>query len=292
MTTINNNRSDSSLPLVETGSISFIDTHAHLDGDEYRDDLDDVVRRAKAVGVSQVFLPTTNLQTIVSVLNTCKHYPDFFRPMIGLHPEEVKSDFHDVLRQMVSILQRQPTLKDEPQFIAIGEVGLDYYWSREYAKEQMEAFEEQVNWSIETRLPLMIHCRKAQGEMVKLLRRYEKLLPGGVFHCFTGNEYEAAELLSFDRFMLGIGGVLTFKNSHLPEVLPQAVPLSRIVLETDSPYMTPVPHRGERNESAFVLFVLQRLAEAYGVEPQIIANETNRNVARVFGRQGRATTAS
>ena len=168
-------------------------------------------------------------------------------------------------------------------FIAIGEVGLDYYWSREFEKEQLEAFEEQVRWSIETRLPLMIHCRKAQNEMVSLLKKYERELPGGVFHCFTGNEKEAAELLRFERFVLGIGGVLTFKKSHLPEVLT-SVPMSRIVLETDTPYMAPVPMRGKRNESAYVRFVLERVAECYQVEPEKVAYETNRNVERVFRR--------
>ena len=167
-------------------------------------------------------------------------------------------------------------------FIAIGEVGLDFYWSREFAEEQLEAFEEQVRWSVETRLPLMIHCRKAQNEMVSILKKYAKELPGGVFHCFTGNNYEAEELLRFDGFVLGIGGVLTFKKSHLPEVLCE-VPLSRIVLETDSPYMAPVPMRGKRNESAYVVHVLKKLAESLGVSEEEVARQTNENVHRVFG---------
>jgi len=166
--------------------------------------------------------------------------------------------------------------------IAIGEVGLDYYWSREFEQEQLEAFEEQVRWSVETRLPLMIHCRKAQNEMVMIIKRYARELPGGVFHCFTGNAHEAEELLQFDRFVLGIGGVLTFKKSHLPEVLPQVVPLSRIVLETDAPYMAPVPMRGQRNEPAFVRHVITRLAVAYGVSEEEITEQTNNNVNRVF----------
>ena len=198
--------------------------------------------------------------------------------MIGLHPEDVKADWSDVLEQMEMRL-------DAPvcPFVAVGEVGLDYYWSREFEKEQLEAFETQVRWSVKYRLPLMIHCRKAQNEMVRLLRPYAKDLPGGVFHCFTGNEKEAAELLQFDNFVLGIGGVLTFKKSHLPEVLPAAVPLERIVIETDSPYMAPVPMRGKRNESAFALYVLKRLAECYGVSEDDVARVTNANVSRVFG---------
>ncbi len=161
-------------------------------------------------------------------------------------------------------------------------MGLDFYWSREYEHEQLAAFEQQVEWSVETRLPLMIHCRKAQNEMVRLLRRYEHELPGGVFHCFTGNEHEAEELLQFDRFVLGIGGVLTFKKSHLPQVLPQSVPLSRIVVETDAPYMAPVPHRGQRNESAFVTHVISTLATAYGISEEEVGRQTTENAIRIF----------
>lgn len=259
--------------------MNFIDTHTHLDGQEFDADRDEVVARAKAEGVSKVFIPAIDLPTVDSVLAACARYPGFAYPMIGLHPEEVRDDWRDVLARM------KPRL-DAPghAFIAIGEVGLDYYWSREFEREQLEAFEEQVRWSVEYRLPLMIHCRKGQNEMVRMLRSYGKDLPGGVFHCFTGNDKEAAELLSFDNFMLGIGGVLTFKKSHLPEVLPAAVPLGRIVLETDSPYMAPVPMRGKRNESAFVRYVLERLAECYGVAAEEVARITNDNVRRVFSR--------
>ena len=167
--------------------------------------------------------------------------------------------------------------------IAIGEVGLDYYWSREFEQEQLEAFEEQVRWAVEWQLPLMIHCRKAQNEMVAIIKKYAKDLVGGVFHCFTGNEQEARQLLEFPQFVLGIGGVLTFKKSHLPETLAAVVPLNRLVLETDAPYMAPVPMRGQRNESAFVRHVITRLAEAFGVSEDEICERTNENVARVFG---------
>ena len=146
------------------------------------------------------------------------------------------------------------------------------------------AFEEQVKWAIELRLPLMIHCRKAQNEMVALLRPYERELVGGVFHCFTGNAREAEQLLSFPGFVLGVGGVSTFKSSHLREDLPKSVPLDRLVLETDSPYMAPVPHRGQRNESAFVAEVAKTLALAYGVALEELATRTTANALRVFSR--------
>lgn len=258
--------------------MNFIDTHTHLDGEEFALDRDEVVARAKAAGVSKMFIPAINLPSVDTVLAACARYPGVAYPMLGLHPEDVKADWRDVLSQMKARLDTP-----EHPFIAIGEVGLDYYWSREFEKEQLEALEEQVRWSVETRLPLMLHCRKAQNEMVGLLRKYKKDLPGGVFHCFTGNDKEAAELLQFDNFVLGIGGVLTFKKSHLPEVLPAAVPLERIVIETDSPYMAPVPMRGKRNESAFALYVLKRLAECYGVSEDEVAATTNANVVRVFG---------
>ena len=255
--------------------MQFIDTHCHLDGEEFRDDLDAVVTRAREAGVAAIGVPGINLDSCQTVLELCRRYPDYCYPMLGLHPEDVKADWKEVL----VCIKKTLTSK----IIAIGEVGLDYYWSREFEKEQLEAFEEQVRWAVELQLPLMIHCRKAQNEMVAILKKYQKDLPGGVFHCFTGNEHEAEELLQFEKFVLGIGGVSTFKKSHLPEVLPAVVPLERIVLETDAPYMAPVPKRGERNEPAFVAFVLKRLAEAYGVSEEEMAQKSNENVARVLG---------
>ena len=254
-----------------------IDTHCHLDGEEFAVDRNEVVARARAAGVTKVFVPAIHLQSCQTVLDVCRQYLGYCYPMLGLHPEEVRADWKTVLAQLKSSILHQPS-----SIIAIGEVGLDYYWSREFEQEQLEAFEEQVRWSVETRLPLMIHCRKAQNEMVAILKKYAADLPGGVFHCFTGNEIEARELLQFDRFVLGIGGVLTFKKSNLPQTLA-VVPLNRIVLETDAPYMAPVPHRGQRNEPAFVLEVLRKLAEVYGVSEEQVCQQTNANVARVFG---------
>jgi TatD DNase family protein len=254
----------------------YIDTHCHLDGEEFRDDIDEVVQRAKDAGCIKIFVPAIDLPSCQTVMTVSQRYPDYAYPMLGLHPEEVRADWREVL---TNIRQQLGTLS----CIAIGEVGLDYYWSREFEQEQLEAFEEQVRWSVETRLPLMIHCRKAQNEMVAILKRYARDLPGGVFHCFTGNEQEARQLLEFDRFVLGIGGVLTFKKSHLPEVLPACVPLDRIVLETDAPYMAPVPMRGKRNEPAFIRHVITRMAEAYGVSEEDICRQTNENVGKVFG---------
>ena len=251
-----------------------IDTHTHLDAEEFNEDRAEAFARAREAGVDKVFLPAIDVKTTHAVLALSREYPGYAYPMIGLHPEEVKADWKEQLAEL-----RKMQISD---FIAIGEIGLDYYWSREFEHEQLEAFEEQVKWAIETRLPLMIHCRKAQNEMVHLLRQYQKDLPGGVFHCFTGNQKEAEELLSFDNFVLGIGGVSTFKSSHLREDLPAVVPMNRIVLETDSPYMAPIPFRGKRNESAFVVEVLKTLAKAYGVSEEGFAKQTNETVERVF----------
>ena len=251
-----------------------IDTHTHLDAEEFNEDRAEAFARAREAGVGKVFLPAIDVKTTHAVLALSREYPGYAYPMIGLHPEEVKADWKEQLAEL-----RKMQISD---FIAIGEIGLDYYWSREFEHEQLEAFEEQVKWAIENRLPLMIHCRKAQNEMVHLLRQYQKDLPGGVFHCFTGNQKEAEELLSFDNFVLGIGGVSTFKSSHLREDLPAVVPMNRIVLETDSPYMAPVPFRGKRNESAFVVEVLKTLAKAYNVSEEEFAKQTNETVEKVF----------
>ena len=255
--------------------MQFIDTHIHIDGEEFKDDLEEVVARAKKAGAIQLLVPGINYNSIASMKAVCERFPDFIRSMIGLHPEDVKEDYKEVLAKM-----HQELVNDN--WIALGEVGLDYYWSREFEKEQLDAFEQQVQWSVETQLPLMIHCRKAQNEMVKIIRRYEKELPGGVFHCFTGNQHEAIELLQFDKFVLGIGGVSTFKKSHLAEDLAAVVPLDRIVLETDAPYMAPAPHRGERNESSFIPFIIEKLALAYGVSNEDLAAVTTATAKRVF----------
>ena len=251
-----------------------IDTHIHLDGEEFADDIDDVVARAKQAGVSRMLLPAIDYNTTKAVAAVAQRFDGYALPMIGLHPEEVRADWREVLARL------RP--KVGKPFVAIGEVGLDFYWSREFESQQLEAFEEQVKWSVETRLPLMIHCRKAQNEMVGIMKKYKAELPGGVFHCFTGNEKEAEQLLDFPNFVLGIGGVLTFKKSNLPTVLATSVPIDRIVLETDAPYMAPVPMRGKRNESGYLVHVVAKMAEAYGVAAEDIERITTATAERVF----------
>lgn len=258
-----------------------IDTHAHLDGEEFTTDRAEVIARAKAAGVERIFIPAIDYKTCHSVVDFCREYEGYAYPMLGLHPEEVKANYKEELENIHSYIQEQLAL-DIP-VLAIGEIGLDYYWSREFEKEQLDAFRIQMEWGIEMNLPLMIHCRKGQNEMVHLLNDYRRQLQrGGVFHCFTGNEKEAEQLLQFDNFVLGIGGVLTFKKSHLPEVLATTVPLERIVLETDAPYMAPVPMRGNRNESGYVKHVLEKLADVYGVSPEKVDEITTANALQIF----------
>ena len=260
----------------------YIDTHCHLDGQEFDADRDAVVQRAREAGCTAILLPAIDLKTCHAVVDTCRHYPGYCYPMLGLHPEEVRDDWREQLAAIRQWLPSSSERAGEDVPLAIGEVGLDFYWSREYEAQQLEAFEEQVRWSVVTRLPLMIHCRKAQNELVAIIKKYAHKLPGGVFHCFTGNEQEARQLLDFPQFVLGIGGVLTFKKSHLPETLAAAVPLDRIVLETDAPYMAPVPQRGQRNEPAFVRHVITRLAEAYHVTEEEVCRQTTATARRVF----------
>ena len=253
-----------------------IDTHAHIDGPEFDEDRLQVIERAKEAGVGAICIPNINPQGVEKMLDVCAQYPDYLYPMIGLHPEDVDSNYPQALSALRERLERPNP------FIAIGEVGLDFYWDATYKQQQIEAFETQVQWAIQYQLPLMIHTRSAHKEMVDVMDRYREDGLTGVFHCFTGTQDEAAQLLSFEGFVLGIGGVLTFKKSKLPEVLASTVPLQRVVLETDSPYMAPVPNRGKRNESAFVADVAKCLAQVYQVGLDDITEATTDNARRIF----------
>ena len=167
-------------------------------------------------------------------------------------------------------------------FVAIGEIGLDLYWDKTFLKEQLVAFEQQVEWALEYHLPIVIHTREAFEYIYKVLEPYKRSALTGIFHSFTGTEEEASRLLEFSGFALGINGVVTFKKSQLPEVLKN-IPLSRIVLETDSPYLTPVPNRGKRNESAYVKDTLMKVADIYQIAPEVVAEATSENALKVFG---------
>ena len=255
-----------------------IDTHSHIYGPEYDEDRELVVRRAQQAGVERIFLPNINEASIAPMLSLCHSFPGYCYPMMGLHPEDVAEDYLQVLGRMEELL------KDSSHpYIAIGEVGLDFYWDASLSKQQIDAFGRQIEWAVQYNLPLMIHSRNAHAELVQTIRSYVSEGLSGVFHCFGGTLDEAQELLSFDNFVLGIGGVSTFKKSPLPQVL-QSVPLQRIVLETDSPYLSPVPYRGKRNESSYVVEVMRKVAEIYNVTSEEVEKITNANVKRIFSR--------
>ena len=249
-----------------------VDTHSHLDGPEFAEDLPDVIQRAKQAGVERIHIPCINLRDLPHMLEMCDAYPGYLIPMIGLHPEEVNDDYQQQLDAMHDMLLAKPE-----RFTAIGEVGLDFYWDDSHRAQQLDAFEQQVEWAAAFNKPLMIHARNAHRELVDIMERHRNQSLSGVFHCFSGNEDEARELLSFPGFMLGIGGVLTFKKSTLPDVLRAAVPLTRIVVETDAPYLAPTPHRGKRNESAFIVETIGRLSEIFECKTENIAIQTKKN---------------
>lgn len=261
-----------------------IDTHSHIDGSEFEADFSEVLLRAKQAGVEKIFVPAINAEGLPHLFEVCQQHPDYLFPMVGLHPEEVRPDKMDVnktLQSMEDFLRSTP--QSQPRPIAIGEVGLDFYWDDTYRTEQIEAFERQIEWAENLDLPLMIHARKAHNELLDCIKRHNPSRLRGVFHCFTGSPEMAQQLLQFPHFMLGIGGVLTFKNSKLPQTLISTVPLSRIVLETDAPYMSPVPHRGERNEPSYVSLVASYLANLYHVTLEEVSDQTNANVRTIFG---------
>lgn len=253
-----------------------IDTHSHIYEPTFNADREEVIMRARKAGVECILLPNINAESIEQMLDLCHLQPGYCFPMMGLHPTDIEENYKQILTEMESLL----ATPDHP-YIAIGEVGLDYYWDKSKAREQEETFRIQIEWAIKYHLPLSIHARNAHRQLVTALTEYRDEPLSGVFHCFGGTKEEALELLDFPDFVLGIGGVVTYKNSPLPETLT-SVPLERIVLETDSPYLAPVPYRGKRNESAYVVEVLRKVAEIYNTSEQEVERVTNDNTKRIF----------
>ena len=252
-----------------------IDTHSHLFVEEFNDDLSEVISRAREAGVTHVFMPNIDDTTVEDMLRVCADYPGYCYPMLGFHPTSVDGDVMHKVRKM-----KERLVNGHP-YIAIGEVGLDLYWDKTWLKEQKAVLEEQIQWALEWDLPLVLHCREAFSELFTVLASYKNTALRGVFHSFTGTVDEAVELMTYSRFMIGINGVVTFKKSSLPEVLKE-IPLERLVLETDSPYLAPVPFRGKRNESAYVVNVAAKIAELYGTEIGIVERKTTENALKVF----------
>lgn len=253
-----------------------IDTHSHLFLEEFSEDLPQVIERARSAGITHVFMPNIDSTTIDSMLSVCNTYNDYCFPMIGLHPTSVNADYETELE----IVARE--LKSFNKYIAIGEVGMDLYWDKTFLKEQQIVLDKQINWALEYDLPVVIHCRDAFGYIYNVLEPYKNTSLKGVFHSFTGTDDEAARILEFSGFLIGINGVVTFKKSRLPEVLTK-IPLEKIVLETDSPYLTPVPNRGKRNESAYVKDTLMKVSDIYRMSPEAVGRVTSENALKVFG---------
>ena len=253
-----------------------IDTHSHLFLEEFSEDLPQVIERARSAGITHIFMPNIDSTTIDSMLSVCNTYNDYCFPMIGLHPTSVNADYEKELE----IVARE--LRSFNKYIAIGEVGMDLYWDKTFLKEQQIVLDKQINWALEYDLPVVIHCRDAFGYIYNVLEPYKNTSLKGVFHSFTGTDDEAARILEFSGFLIGINGVVTFKKSRLSEVLTK-IPLEKIVLETDSPYLTPVPNRGKRNESAYVKDTLMKVSDIYRMSPEAVGRVTSENALKVFG---------
>ena len=251
-----------------------IDTHTHLYTEEFDADREETIARARDAGLTKLFMPNIDDTTVDAMLNLCHAHPDCY-PMIGFHPTSVDADWRKRLKTVEAWLDSDET------FYGIGEVGMDLYWDKTFMKEQMEALDIQIGWALDHDLPLILHCRDAHKQMMEVLAPYKRSKLSGIFHSFTGSVEEAEAMLDFENFMLGINGVVTFKNSKLSETL-NSIPLSRVVLETDSPYLAPVPYRGRRNESSYIIKVAEKLASAYSVPKDEICRQTTANALKVF----------
>ncbi|MBR5828006.1 MAG: TatD family hydrolase [Paludibacteraceae bacterium] len=271
-----------------------IDTHCHIDDPQYADDLDAFLAAQRADGVEAILVPGVEAATTQDVLDVCAKYPGYLYPALGLHPENVKEDWKEQLAAIKSAVdislsstfrtleqhevRLEPLPSFNPRLVAIGEIGLDYHWDTTFKQQQHQAFREQMRWAEEYDLPVMIHSRDATEDTLGIIREFPSVK--GVMHCFSGSHEVAKQLVQMGYY-LGIGGVLTFKNCKLAENLV-GIPLESLVLETDAPYMAPVPHRGKRNESRWMRYVAERLAEVYGCSVEYVIEQTSANAQALF----------
>lgn len=254
--------------------MEFIDTHAHFYSEEFLIDEIDCIDRIKNNCISKILLPNIDIESIDPMFTLCKRDPSLFYPMLGLHPGYVKADWKNQLHTIKKKIE-------ENTIIAIGEIGMDLYWDKTFIDEQKEAFSTQIDWAISLQLPIVIHARESFSEIFEILDKKKCFELRGVFHCFTGGNNEVEKILSYQNFYFGIGGVLTYKNSHLPEVI-KTIPLSKIVLETDSPYLPPTPFRGKRNEPSYLIHVAEKLASIFEIGLDEIAKITTKNANELF----------
>ena len=253
--------------------MKFIDTHSHLYIQDFDADRDAVIQESLQTGVNRILLPNIDLDSMQPMLNVCKAYPDVCYPMIGLHPCDVKANYKEVLQQ---IFGQYDTYK----FIAVGEVGIDLYWDTTFLVEQKEALRIQIRFALEHDLPIIIHKRQSYFETMEVLDEFSGEKLKGIFHCYSGS-VEHAQAVIEKGFLLGIGGTITYKTANLDKVLPE-IPLEKIVLETDSPYLTPVPYRGKRNKSSYIPIIAQKLAEIKQITIEEVANQTTKNAIALF----------
>ena len=250
-----------------------IDTHAHLYDVQFDGDRDAVIARAVKCGVEKMLLPNIDVDTVQQMLDTSSRYPDRCFPMLGLHPTSVDKDFERQLEIIGSYLEHT-------KIVAIGETGVDLYWDKQYLGEQLEAFRVQIGWAKKYRLPLSIHCRKSYNEIISILKKEQDGTLSGVFHCFPGNLRQAEDVTALG-FMLGTGGVVTYKNAEMATVV-QHIGIEHILTETDAPYLPPQSFRGKRNESAYILNIVQKIAELKSMSVSEVADATNANAMRIF----------
>lgn len=253
----------------------YIDTHTHLFVEEFDGDREEAVERAMEAGVTKLCLPCIKSSSVEPIMQMCAAFPGVCFPMIGLHPTDVAENSDEELSALKRILDSRDDI------IAVGEVGIDLYWDTTYRDRQIEVFETQIAWAREKHLPLVIHSRDAFDELHDTLTRCRANELTGVFHCYSGDEEQLARLARFEGFMFGVGGVVTYKKSNLPEIL-RHLPLERVLLETDSPYLAPVPRRGKRNESAYIPYIAERVAQIYGTTVENVAAVTTANAERLF----------
>jgi TatD DNase family protein len=251
-----------------------VDTHSHIYEKDFDEDIAAVVARMREQSVLHAFLPNIDLESVDRMLALKNAFPSYFSIMMGLHPTSVNADYKSVLEQLYRNF-------DKCDFCGIGEIGLDFYWDKSFVTEQIDAFETQVGWAVEKGLPLSIHSRKATPEIIHSLKKFQKSKLKGVFHSFSGSKETANELFLLGDFYFGINGVVTFKNAGVAQVVEQ-IPLDRIVLETDAPYLTPVPFRGKRNESAYIKIIAEKIAEIKGISLDEVADVTTKNAANLW----------
>ena len=252
----------------------FIDTHTHLYLNEFSDDLNQVVEKAINKGVKYMLLPNIDSTSIEKMLKLCQTFPDNCFPMIGLHPTSVKSNFENELKIVENYLAKS-------NFYAIGEIGIDLYWDKTFYKEQLEAMRFQIHLAKERNLPIVIHSRNSFDEVFTVLSELKFPEMRGVFHCFSGSVDQAKKVIAELGFKLGIGGVVTFKNSGLDKVVKE-IDLKDIILETDSPFLAPLPFRGKRNESAYTIIIAEKIAAIKNIAIEEVANETTNTALELF----------